>query len=242
MGKRFLRDKPDFDLDMYVFMRASTWADEIRRRDNPYDHPHWHFVDYPLKPKAFPVEPSPAPEDDALYGIAQCEKVLSDLKPSAQERGLYLAWMIHLVGDLHQPLHCASLVNNTYPQGDKGGNDFYVKPGERGISLHSFWDGLLGTSGKPQAHVNYAIQIESEHPRKSLKELKKHKTPKEWSLEGRGLAVEKAYRRGELKGSVNREDAPELPEGYTKEAKAVAEKQAALAGYRLADELEKWLK
>ena len=240
--KTFAEDKPSFDLDMYAFIRVSTWADEIRRRDNPYDHPHWHYIDYPLKPTAFPVEPSPAPEDDALYGITQCEKVLSDTKPSLQERAVYLAWMIHLVGDLHQPLHCCSFVNETYPHGDKGGNDFYVKPGERGISLHSFWDGLLGTSGKAQAHLNYAIQIETEHPRKSLKELKKHKTPKEWSLEGRELAVEKAYLRGELKGSTNRDAAPELPEGYPKAAKAVAEKQAALAGYRLADELEKYLR
>lgn len=45
---------------------------------------------------------------------------------------------------------------------------------------------------KPQAHLNYAIMIEHEHPRKSLKELKKAKAPKDWSLESRGIVVEKA--------------------------------------------------
>ena len=50
------------------------WPDEIRRRGNPYDHPKWHYVDYPLKPPKFPVEPGPDPTDDILYGIAQCEK------------------------------------------------------------------------------------------------------------------------------------------------------------------------
>jgi hypothetical protein len=121
-------------------------------------------------------------------------------------------------------------------------NGFFIKPGARGIPLHSFWDGLLGTSGKPQSHLNYAIMIEHEHPRRSLPELKKAKTPKDWSLESRSVAIEKAYLHGELKGGTSKETAQELPEGYTKAAKVVAERQAALAGYRLADEIEKRVK
>jgi hypothetical protein len=66
-----------------------------------------------------------------------------------------------------------------------------------------------------------------------------HPNPQAWS---RGIAVEKAYLHGELKGGTDRETAVELPEGYTKAAKVVAEKQAALAGYRLADEIQKWVK
>jgi hypothetical protein len=102
--------------------------------------------------------------------------------------------------------------------------------------------GFLGTSGKPQSHLDYAIMIEHDHPRKSLPELKKAKTPKEWSVESRGVAIEKAYLHGELKGGTSKETAQALPEGYTKAAKVVAEKQAALAGYRLADEIEKWVR
>jgi hypothetical protein len=231
----FPGNSSNLDLPAFIFMRASSWADEIRRRGNAYDHPHWHYVDYPLKPRSFPLEAAPEPDDDALYGISHCEKILRDTKASLQERAVYLAWLIHLIGDLHQPLHCSSLVTGTYPAGDKGGNDFYVKPGSKGIKLHALWDGLLGTSGKPQSRLNYAIQIQAEHPRNSLPELKKSKTVKEWSLEGRSLAIEKAYLHGELKGSISADDAPTLPEGYTKAAKGVAEKQAALAGYRLAD-------
>ncbi|HEX4342575.1 MAG TPA: hypothetical protein VH255_04245, partial [Verrucomicrobiae bacterium] len=47
---------------------------------------------------------------------------------------------------------------------------------------------------------------------------------------------------GELKGSKNADDAPALPDGYTKNAKAAADRQIALAGYRLADDLQKYLK
>jgi len=229
------------DFPTFVFMRASKWPDEIRRQGNKYDHPGWHYVDYPLKPPSFPMEPAPSPTDDVLYGIQQCERVLADTKASAEERAVYLSWLIHLVGDIHQPLHCCSLVTETYPAGDKGGNSFYVKPSARGISLHSFWDGLLGTSSKSQAHANDAVEIQTEHPRKSLHELGKRKTPRDWSLDSRSLAIEQAYLRGELKGSTNKDDAPPLPEGYTKAVKAVAERQAALAGFRLADEIKGFL-
>jgi len=232
----------NLDLAEYVFMRASTWPDEIRRHHSKFDHPQWHYINYPLKPPKFPIEPGPSPADDIIYGIEQCEKILGDTKSSSEERAVYLSWIIHLIGDLHQPLHCSALVNETYLAGDKGGNDFYAKPGSRGIKLHSLWDGLLGTSGKPQSRINYALEIQSEHPRKSLPELKAAKTPKEWSLESRDLAIEQAYLRGKLTGSTRAEDAPGLPEGYTKAAKLVAEKQAALAGYRLADDIREHLK
>ncbi len=233
---------PNFDLAAYVFMRSSTWPDDIRRSGSQYDHPNWHFIDYPLRPPAFPLEPGPKPTDDILFALAQCETTLSDTNASPELRAAYLSWLIHLVGDIHQPLHCASLFTDAYPKGDRGGNDFYVTPAQHGVRLHGIWDGLLGTSVNPQAQWKYAITIDTEYPRTALPELTAHTTPKAWSLESRELAIEKGYLRGELKGSTNADSAPALPEDYTKAAKVVAEHQAALAGYRLADEVEKYLK
>jgi hypothetical protein len=232
----------DPDFGMGIFMRASTWPDEIRHKESEYNHPKWHYIDYPLKPPRFRFLPAPSPDDDILYGIQQCEKALSDRRASPLERAVSLSWLIHLIGDLHQPLHCSSLFNSAYPNGDKGGNYFFVRPAAQGISLHRVWDELLGTSGNLQNRRNYAIAIQSEHPRKSLKNLDTARTPKDWSLEGRNLAVENVYLRGKLKGGASRETAVDLPDGYTKAAKSVAERQAALAGYRLADELQKWVK
>ena len=75
--KTFGSGRSDVDLQTYVFMRASafTGARNPRKAESRYEHPHWHFIDYPLRPPSFPMEPAPAPEDDALYGIGQCEKV-----------------------------------------------------------------------------------------------------------------------------------------------------------------------
>lgn len=238
----FAGEARGLDLPEFIFVRASTWPDEIHRRQKQYDHPHWHYIDYPLRGPSFSMEPESAPKDDILFGIEQSDKLLGDNNAPAEERAVYLSWLMHLIGDLHQPLHCASLFNYVYPNGDKGGNNFYVKPGSRGIKLHSFWDGLLGTSAKANSQHGYAIEIQRQFPRKSLKELRKATTPRDWSLEGRNIAIEKVYLRGRLKGSADEESAPTLPPDYTKIAKAVGERQSALAGYRLADEVSRNLK
>jgi len=232
----------NFDLAAYVFMRSSTWPDEIRRSGNKYDHPNWHFIDYPLRPPAFTFEPDARPTDNVLFGIAESEKALSNTNVDPETRAAMLSYLVHLVGDEHQPLHCESLFNADYPNGDKGGNNFYVMPAQRVVGLHSIWDGLLGSSINPRTQWNYAIQLEAKFPTNALHELTAHTTPKEWSLESRELAIEKGYLNGELKGSTNRDEAPSLPADYTKNAKAVAERQGALAGYRLADEIQKYLK
>ncbi len=240
--KKAYQPNANFELAAYVFMRASTWPDEIRRHGNQYDHPNWHFVDYPLRPPDFPLEAGPKPSDDVLYGIAQSEAVLSDTNANPELRAASLSWLIHLIGDLHQPLHCASLFTEAYPMGDKGGNDFFVRPNHAGVRLHGVWDGLLGSANNPRTAWNYAIELDAKFPKKSLPELTKHITPKDWSLESRQMAIDKGYLRGDLKGSTEADTAPPLPGSYTKEAKIVAEKQGSLAGYRLADDIAKFLK
>jgi len=240
--EKYSPDKTGVDLETYIFLRASTWPDEIRRHGNPYDHPQWHYVDYPLIPLSFPYKPSPAPTNDALYGISQSEKVLKDKTATPELKAVYLSWLIHLVGDIHQPLHCATLTDADYPKGDKGGNAFYVRPNTAGVNLHSIWDKGLGSSVNPRTQYNYAIELGTKQPRKSLPELKQHKTVESWTKESRKLAIEDGYLNGKLQGSKEASDAPPLPEGYTKTLKAVAEKQAALAGYRLADEINQYVR
>jgi len=233
---------PVLDVSAYVFMRSSAWPDEIRRSDSQYDHPSWHFIDYPLRPSSFPMEPGPEPTNDILFGIAQFENILSDTNANPELRAASLSWLVHLVGDIHQPLHCASLFTDAYPTGDRGGNEFYVKPADQAVRLHGIWDGLLGASPNTQMQWRYAIALGAKFPRASLAELASHPTPKDWSLESRDLAIEKGYLRGELKGGTNAETAVSLPADYIPAAKAVAERQCALAGYRLADAIQNYLK
>ncbi|MGR6783121.1 S1/P1 nuclease, partial [Aeromonas veronii] len=61
-----------------------------------------------------------------------------------------LVWLVHIVGDVHQPLHSAGRVSASDTEGDAGGNKVKLFC-ERGgpDNLHSFWDGLPGTERKP---------------------------------------------------------------------------------------------
>jgi hypothetical protein len=59
-----------------------------------------------------------------------------------------LAWLFHLVGDIHQPLHTAQLFTVDYPQRDRGGNEICVrvKEAEQPMDLHRLWDGVITSS------------------------------------------------------------------------------------------------
>ena len=232
---------PNFDLAAYVWMRSSTWPDEIRRSGSPYDHPDWHFIDYPIRPPAFKVEPDPQPTNNVVFGVAQCEQALSDTNADPVLRAVYLSYLIHLVGDMHQPLHCESFYDAEFPNGDRGGNDFFVSLGQGGVRLHGIWDGLLGDAESPALQWKYSRELQLQFPRVALPELKKDTTPVSWSMESRKLAIEYGYLNGDLQGGTNLQSAVALPADYLSNAKPMAERRGALAGYRLADEIRKYL-
>lgn len=57
------------------------------------------------------------------------------------ERALYARYLIHLAGDIHQPLHSVALFNKTYPRGDLGGNrETVILLNGTEKKLHQFWD------------------------------------------------------------------------------------------------------
>ena len=232
---------PGFDLGRYLFMRASNWPDEIRRTGSIYDHPVWHYIDYPLVMPNFPMEPAPTGTEDVLFGLATSEKTLANASAQPVERAAALSWLIHLAGDIQQPLHCATLIGGVYvkPQGDRGGNTFFVNVAGNSINLHSLWDGLPGNVHDMRELTAQANALEKQFPRTALPELIQASTPLAWSLEGRLLAIDAVYLHGRLQGAHEPNLLPPpLPAGYITAAKALAERRLALGGYRLADELQ----
>jgi hypothetical protein len=64
-----------------------------------------------------------------------------------KEKAYDLGWLLHLVGDLHQPMHAVNGISVTLPEGDRGGNLVEIKGVTDGASeLHAFWDEVLGNS------------------------------------------------------------------------------------------------
>ena len=143
--------------DHWIFQQAATWPDMIRKQKE-FDRPNWHYIDLPffLDPsdrqafaRRLPVNiatdfPTKVPPDkyNVLQALAYCE-VMVKSNAGPETKAVAYCWLLHLVGDLHQPLHCTALFSaDHFPKGDKGGNEI---PLRRGKNLHSLWDGLLGS-------------------------------------------------------------------------------------------------
>jgi S1/P1 Nuclease len=130
-------------------MQPARWADDIRTRDKPQNRPPWHYVNLPFKPEGQPAnvqirEPEPL---NILTAMAENKSVVRNGN-DAERKAIALAWLFHLVGDIHQPLHTAQLFTVDYPQGDRGGNEICVRVTEGGqpMDLHRFWDGVITSS------------------------------------------------------------------------------------------------
>ena len=106
------------------------------------------------------------------------------------------------------------------------------------INLHKFWDDLIIGSENSRACRNRAteLRLRKEFARETLSELPEKKF-ENWVVESLKVAKEVAYRNGQMTGSPDAGKAPVLPDDYTPEAKAAAERRMVLAGYRLADVL-----
>ena len=246
-----LRQHPDFQkweadfasidvelsLGEYLFMQASVWPDVIRRKGNKYDHPTWHYTNFPVIPDDFPLEETLTPENDVLFAISESRRVLQDATQSQVDQAAHLSWILHTIGDLHQPLHAVAYVNDMFPEGDRGGNLFYVRPREnsRGVNLHAYWDGLLGTSGKVRDARNDATQLWLLLGKDVEAEIGTDLDYRSWALESREIAISHVYLNGMLKATSeeDRAMASILPEAYSKRAKAVAQKRAVVASLRL---------
>ena len=247
---------PGLPLEKFVAMLASLYPDEIRNHDNPETFPEWHYIDYPLIPPDLPMKPAPTPGDDVLTGIEKTTKSVRRLTSAfdIRTRAKMLSYLLHLVGDIHQPMHCETLFDEKFkePEGDRGGNNAWVKPpGGHAIKLHAFWDQMFGTSGQLFHPVPVTMIIASQHraaelapkfPRAILPELTEHTTPLSWSLESRSLAISDGWRRHGIHYGLTETTAAELPADYEEKTHAIAERQVALAGHRLADHLHKVLK
>jgi hypothetical protein len=129
----------------------ASWADSVRKEhDESYD---WHFVDIPKDAAGFSEERDCfRPQDkhkDALTDHHNCvvdriemfQKILGDEKASRPDRLEALKWIVHFVGDVHQPLHAIDEA--------RGGNDVKLpvfgspKCGDYDCNLHWAWDTLL---------------------------------------------------------------------------------------------------
>lgn len=231
---------PPEDQDLAVFMRVARWPDDIR--DDPrYNHDRWHYINFPFKPPGQPatVKAVDPPRENILSAFEHNAVIAGCEEADADDRAIAVCWVFHLIGDIHQPLHSSTLFTSQFPQGDRGGTRFYIRATAQAattVSLHTYWDGLTGSTDKFQTVRNKATKIRMAHPRDQHGELSNKEFP-EWAAESFALAKTAAYRDGKLLGSRDEVNGAALPADYAATVKPIAYRRMALAGYRLADVL-----
>ena len=240
--------------NMMIFMLATVWADEIKRepgykqdgtqggnrpdgspdpgRNTGYDdrmmHKYWHFMDTPFSTDGTALPPIPTP--NAQERIALFRVVLASSGPDLL-KSYDLVWLLHLVGDIHQPLHAATRVSQADPDGDAGGN--LVKLDCAKCELHFFWDGLLGKQKNLKTVLNGARRLP--RPKDAQVEITDEKS---WAAESFLEAQQLVYAP-----PVGSGDGPyTLTLDYKKAAGKLAKQRVALAGARLAKLLNTELK
>jgi len=217
------------------FVNASHWADDLRPFAEFDSFKPLHFIDKPFSSDGTPL-PTDLPEPDNV--IKALEDNVNILKTStdkdAQAQALRL--IIHFVGDIHQPLHCATRVSSVLPEGDRGGNLVSITVTGKKTNLHSYWDGGIGRF--PKTGPNFAPPPLSQIPAAAAKAMAgnpdtdpdlKLDEPfnfSAWADESFALAKSVAYKG--MKNGVKPSSK------YNAASLKVARKRVAWGGYRLA--------
>lgn len=200
------------------FVNSSVWLDTIRWRTHDYDA--MHYIDIPFSTDGTPLPP--VQSVNAVWAVQTSIKTLSNSDSTTVEKGTALRILVHVVGDLHQPLHAATRVSRQYPEGDRGGNLVILHKNRIAKNLHAYWDkgaGLfVGKRRYGQAWIKQKAIVIEQHWPCNMRVV--DMDAMHWALESNALAVQKVY----LLRDKN----------YQHMAQQIVEQRIAIAGCRLA--------
>ena len=135
------------------FVNAAHWADDLRPFAEFDSFKPLHFIDKPFSTDGTPL-PSDQPEaNNIVKALKDCVNILKT-STDKDEQAQALRFIIHFVGDIHQPLHSATRVSAALPEGDRGGNSVPIIVDGKTTNLHSYWDGGIGSF--PKTGPNFA--------------------------------------------------------------------------------------
>lgn len=252
--------------DRAFFMAAATWPDRSKQSkeyaNNGYEehepavtsvkfdkkmHKGYHFIDTPLW---LGQGPTPQlPEVPKVNAVGVVNVLVSQLHSNedGSAKAYDLFWLLHLVGDLHQPLHAVSGVTDTYPDGDVGGNRVKLVEVKGETELHAFWDDIPGKSAKADRKTHLPRLDKDVETADSFIELARKASlgsnatsgnldPAAWAAESYEIAKQDVY---DIDLSVSHSGDNDtlqahIDEDYSTAATKDAKKRVHLAGHRLA--------
>ena len=235
----------------WLLEQASVWPDLVETLDNEIRREHnrsrWHYInmivylgdedeaafDGKFEHNMATVFEPPLRQNLNMIQALRGNLVVwrSDSATDA-EKAVALCWILHLTGDLHQPLHNVALFSKPYfPTGDRGGNNIEVVWGDGTRNLHAVWDGLPTDMEtlEPSARTLLTIQTDTIDDA----------AIDEWLSHHAGLArlfVYPADVKEALLARLTNNESPqiEVSREYLIRARSIARRQVNLAGHRIA--------
>lgn len=204
---------------------ASTWADEISNDSQYKKTASWHYINLPLglTKEQFTDYVMKQNTDNVYTAILKAEANLKDKTLSQAQKKEALKFLIHLVGDAHQPMHVSRAE-------DKGGNNVQIRFNGEGTNLHALWDGkLIDHEG-----FNYA-EMAKKYDWANPEQVKKWQadSPMQWLWESYQVSTQ-IYDEVQPGGNID--------EASYKKSIAIIHLRIAQAGVRLAGELNRLFK
>ena len=251
-----------------MFLECARWPDDSKFTNN--DRLTWHTARWAIATDDAPPEAQQAvdartgkPMGQALEAAELMYSMLSNAESMPAERVWALCWMMHIVGDIHQPLHATDIFSRQFPAGNMAGGLGYVMDPVTNtpIPLHILWDSNVLRVPTVEEVDRHTAAFMKKHPRASFASLETDPVTKqgffrEWARESHQVAVDWAAdldmavdpdtdQTSEelvekmvnfiLNGVAPLDDAPDLPAGYWEKLQETSERRITLAGYRLAD-------
>ena len=229
----------------YDPITIAVWMDDFRGDSLNDSYDPWHYTNYKPFFDGIPERTNVGPEPvNVLDRINWAVNTLRKGAGSDKRDAEALGYLYHLVGDVHQPLHAATRYSVKNPDGDAGGNSFQIQmPPEAHIrNLHSYWDAAAGMFGfeSPKRPLDAAAQARIREfadnamkafPAEANKAAWADTEPLHWVEESNTLARSFAY--------VRIKDGEAPSKAYADETQRICNQRLALAGYRLAEILNR---
>lgn len=197
---------------------VAVWADELREHDPDLGHRSapWHYVNIGEHDCAYQAARDCPGGDCIVEAINAQAAILADRVRSDAERLQALKFVVHFVGDVHQPLH-AGFAH------DRGGNTFQIQHAGRGTNLHALWDTpVLRSRGVDETVHYWWLRI----TRPSLPAAPfSAVAPAQWAGESCRIALQPGFYP----------DNRNVGDDYLRANLATAERQVQLGGMRLAE-------
>eukprot|EP01029_Cantina_marsupialis_P004972 TRINITY_DN15290_c0_g1_i1.p1 TRINITY_DN15290_c0_g1~~TRINITY_DN15290_c0_g1_i1.p1 ORF type:complete len:369 (-),score=112.71 TRINITY_DN15290_c0_g1_i1:247-1353(-) len=243
-----------YDGDMVA---AASWADRLKNVNHLDLFKTMHYTDIPVIEEGFEPTVSTSPNYvNSVFALDAAWKNLLGNTAVEYTRLMSLRFVIHLVGDTTQPLHCASLFSEAFPKGDHGGNSIKCcKSQTHWANLHAFWDDCGGLCASTiYENPPLSNQIREDVLASAQKFMKDYPITKfatelepanlvpekvwDWVHDTNALAASAAYTNITFAVDGTKLLDGDATEFYQKRAQEVSKSQIALGGYRLAKILD----